>query len=127
MNHQDRINAILEAMAADGLDLVIAFSPAAHHVDFGDAVALISGAKPMGPSFAVLTDKGEARLVVSPSWDLSRAEKHAQTGDVVSTDDLAATFRAMFADKLPAAERIGAADLGKMSHRLADDIKSVIG
>ncbi|MBT3886276.1 MAG: hypothetical protein HOF70_15925, partial [Rhodospirillaceae bacterium] len=69
MNHQGRIDGILAAMAGAELDILFAFSPAAHHVDFGDGVALISGLKPLGPAFAALKAGGASALVVSPAWD----------------------------------------------------------
>ncbi|MBT4673132.1 MAG: aminopeptidase P family protein [Rhodospirillaceae bacterium] len=127
MNHQGRIDGILAAMAGAELDILFAFSPAAHHVDFGDGVALISGLKPLGPAFAALKAGGASALVVSPAWDGLRAEAGTRTDEVTATDDLAATFASMFANDLPASGRIGIADLGKMAHGTAAAITSVTG
>jgi Xaa-Pro dipeptidase len=127
MNHQGRIDGILTAMAGAGLDILFAFSPAAHHVDMGDGVALIGGLKPLGPSFAALTADGASDLVVSPAWDAARAEAGNRTDRVTATDDVAASFAALFGNDLPAARRIGIADLGKMAHGTAAAISAVTG
>ncbi|MAF49060.1 MAG: hypothetical protein CMM10_12415 [Rhodospirillaceae bacterium] len=127
LDHQDRINEILKAMEAAELEILFAFSAAAHHVDFGDGVALISGVKPMGPAFAALKSNGASTLVVSPIWDRPRAEARARTDIVAANDDLADAFGAMFGGGLPAADRIGAADLGKLPHGLAGKITALIG
>ena len=114
-------------MAGAGLDILFAFSPAAHHVDFGDGVALISGVKPMGPAFAVLKSDGASALVVTPVWDGIRAEAGARTDQVTATDDLAGSFAAMYGNHLPASARIGIADLGKMAHGTAAAITALTG
>ena len=114
-------------MAEGELDILFVFSPAAHHVDFGDGVALISGLKPLGQAFAVLKADGASALVVSPAWDGARAEAAARTGEVSATDDLAGTFASMFANDLPTPARIGIADLGKMAHGTAAAISEVTG
>lgn len=117
MNQRDRLDGILAAMEGDNLDAVIAFSDAAHHVDFGDAVALLTGFKPLGPCVAVLHRDGRVVLAVSPAWDAARAEDMATADEIVPTDDLDAAFAKLFAG---ANLRVGAADLGKMRHTFAE-------
>jgi len=127
LDHQNRIDNILTAMAEAGLDILFAFSPAAHHVDYGDAVALISGFKPMGASCAILKCDGDSVLIITPDWDLARAEVISQTDRVMATVDLAKTFAAIFASGLPASERIGVVDLHKMTHGTVAAITAITG
>lgn len=114
MNQQDRINNILKTMADEELDAIVAFSDAAHHVDHGNAVALLSGFKPLGASIAILRQDGHACLIVSPSWDGDRAGEMSSVDEVILADDLAAAEK-----KINASGRVGLADLGKMPHRFA--------
>ena len=114
-------------MAGARLDVLFAFSPAAHHVDHGDGVALISGVKPMGASCAALKSDGTSVLLITPGWDLARAEVITRTDSVTATDDLAVSFAAIFGSDLPAPERIGVADLRKMAHGTTAAITAIIG
>lgn len=126
MDHESRLNLLLKMMAEEGLETIIGFSPAAHHVDFGDAVALLSGVKPLGPSFAVLRGNGELDLVISPSWDLKRAEAQAKANNITATNDLAAAL----IDSLNGASdpaTIGTVDMGKMPHGLVDGFLGKLG
>ena len=126
MDHGDRLNLLLTAMADAGLDRIIGFSNAAHHVDFGDAVAMMSGFKPLGASFCVLESNGDARLMLSPAWDLGRAVATSRISTIAATDDLLASFEDIFKGNADV-RRTGVVDLGKMPHLFAAGVKAVLG
>ncbi len=127
MNRQDRLKLLTDLLAAEKLDAVIGFSAAAHHVDFGDAVALLTGIKPMAPSFAVLTKDGVVHLHNAPAWDRSRVELHATADRIEMTDDLAASFETVVTSLNLSASNTGVADLVRMPHRLAAGFVSTLG
>lgn len=124
MNQQDRVNLLVKGMEQENLDIIVGFSPAAHHVDFGDAVALFCGFKPLGPSFSVLHRNGDMEMVISPSWDLSRAQ--SRFGNAIATDDLAAALSARI-DRWSNVAAIGTVDLAKMPHGLVDGFAGRLG
>lgn len=119
MDHRDRIDLLLAGMHDANLDAVIAFSNAAHHVDFADAVTMLSGVKPIAESFAILRADGRSHLVVSPDWDLGRAERMARTGDVTATADPETVFERLFDAGAKSRARVGTADLDRMPHGFA--------
>ncbi len=127
MNEQDRMEAALAGMRADGLDMVIAFSNAAHHIEKPDAVALLSGVKPLGPSLVVLEAGGDATLIVSPSWDAARAAEISRTKTSLGADDLARALSGVLGGKLPVPDRIGTVALEVMAQSLATEILSLLG
>lgn len=125
MEYRDRINKIVEAMAAEEIDIVVGFSPAIHHVDFGDSVTLLSGVKSLGPSFCVLNRNGEMELVCSPSWDKKRIQKLSRVKNLETTDNLKKVLRERFAGKEKTL-RIGTVELEKMPHVLVDEFKETL-
>jgi Xaa-Pro dipeptidase len=127
MDYKGRMTQLLATMESQGLDTLVGFSSAAHHVDFGDAVALLTGVKPMAPSFAVLHKDGRCQLHLSPSWDQTRAEAFSVIDDIAMTDDIAASFDRVFKTNQTNPDRIGVADLGKMPHRLAKGFVEALG
>ncbi len=127
MDQKGRTAHLLEAMEAAGLDTIIGFSSAAHHVDFGDAVALLTGVKPMAPSFAVLHKNGDSALYLSPSWDETRAEAFSFINTIEMTDNIAGIFAKVFGGGKTSVDQIGVADLKKMPHRLAKGFVDTLG
>lgn len=117
MTHEDRIATLLAEMELRGLDVLIAFSNAAHHIEKPDAVFLLSGFKPLAPGFVLLRGDGEATLAVSPAWEGQRAEAASRTGHTLSTDDLAGALGGLLAGT--AASRIGVAHLDTLAQELA--------
>jgi Xaa-Pro dipeptidase len=127
MDQKGRTALLLEAMETAGLDTLIGLSSGAHHVDFGDAVALLTGVKPMAPSFAILNKNGDSALYLSPSWDRTRADIFSFINTIEMTDDIAGSFEKVFKRGNPPADRIGVADLAKMPHRLAKGFVEALG
>jgi Xaa-Pro dipeptidase len=122
IKQSDRIDALIRIMATQGLDVLAVFSPAMHHVDWGDAVALLTGFKPIGDSMAVLHADGALDLHVSPGWDRTRAERlggfrHVRGGACLN--DLLGTA-------LPSSGKVGLVDLGMMAHPLAETVLALL-
>jgi Xaa-Pro dipeptidase len=127
MNHQDRLNLLTDLLAAEELDAVIGFSAAAHHVDFGDAVALLSGVKPMALSFAILTKDRAVHLHIAPVWDRARVEQRTTADQIEMANDIGASFEAAVQALSLSSANIGVVDLGRMPHRLAAGFVSALG
>lgn len=127
MNDQDRMDAALAGMKAEGLEMVIAFSNAAHHIEKPEAIALLSGLKPMGPSAVVLEVGGNASLIVTPAWDAPRAARISHTQSSAATDDLGEALSAMLKGKLPPVDRIGVVALDVMAQSLAAQVLDLLG
>jgi len=127
MDHKNRIKLLLETMEEEELDSIIGFSSAAHHVDFGDAVVLLTGVKPMAPSFAILQKDGSCQLHLAPSWDRERGEMFSWISDIVMTDNIGESFNRTFKTQTISPDRIGVVDLKRMPHLVAKNIIDTMG
>lgn len=127
MDDQDRMDATLDGMKGEGLDVVIAFSNAAHHIEKPDAVALLSGVKPLGPSLVVLEASGHATLIVSPAWDRARAAKTSRAKACLGADHLGPALHGVLGAAIPALDRIGAVALDTMNQPLAAEVLAMLG
>lgn len=127
MNHQDRIDATLRTMKDRNLALVAAFSNGTHDVQTPDAVALLSGVRPMGDCMVVLRADGHATLYVTPAWDAARAERRSSTTVTLGTDDLSTAFAgAVSRDRLGAGD-VGVSALSRMSRSMVDGVRAALG
>lgn len=118
MQFDERLAIIRDSMAANGLETVVAFSNAAHHIERPDAVALLTGFKPMGESFAVFGIDAETTLYVTPSWDTARAADRSRAGTVIGVANLIDALD----EVLGAGRPIGFAALSSMPRRYADRV-----
>lgn len=122
MDHETRLDSLRALLAERDLDALIAFSRADHHVDWGDAVMLLTGMKPLGPSLAVLPQRGDPRLVVTPGWDAYRAGRTARTRHVHAAAHADAALD-LCLGLLDDGARVAAVDLGTMPHAYAAGVR----
>src|SRR5205823_7722179 len=75
----------LEREALDGL-VAVNFG----HNSFleSHAVFVLSGVRPIGESAVVVDRNGGSTLVVTPAWDVERAQSLSHTEKTIGTDDL---------------------------------------
>ena len=127
MDHQERIDEVIAAMEAEGLDLVVGISNADHHIEKSDAVTMLSGSRPLDDSAVVLGRDGKSTLIATPSWDLERVQSNSRTTETRATDDLPATLADVIGKtKVPVA-KIGAAGLETMSRGKEKQIVDALG
>lgn len=124
MQFDERLAIIRDGMAANGLDAVVAFSNAAHHIERPDGVALLTGFKPMGESFAVFGIDVETTLYVTPSWDATRATDRSRAGTVIGSGNLVDALGGVLDG---ARGKIGFAALSSMPRRYADRVAQSLG
>ncbi len=97
MNSEGRLNAIRDAMAAGGLDLLVGVHDGRHFIETPNPVLVLAGFKSLGPCAALLHRDGSRTLIVSPRWDAARAAEECSGLRVVPTDDLAGALAAVAA------------------------------
>jgi Xaa-Pro aminopeptidase len=83
----DRLAAIRRHMSEEGLVRLIAVHDGAHFIETPNPVTVLCGFKSIGPVAAVL-DAGRAQLVVTPSWDVTRAAEECPGWEVSGADDV---------------------------------------
>ena len=94
MTFDERLAAIRTAMAARGLDLIVAVHDGGHFIETPNPVMVLSGFKSVGPAICLLARDGERRLIVSPAWDAERARAECPDLIVIAADAPLAALRA---------------------------------
>jgi Xaa-Pro dipeptidase len=125
MEHRDRIAAVVERMAADGIDLLVAASHARHSLVASDPATHLSGFRSLGESVVLLRRDGTSVLVASPASDGERAVAQSLTTSVIATDDLAAAVATALVNL--GASRVAVAGIAALPHRIAERLIAAIG
>lgn len=98
---RDRLRAILQEA---GLEALIAYGTGNHYLIGMNPAWYYSGLKQLGPHMAmILPAEGEPFTVITPQWELARAQERIGTGDVVAcepADFLAELGRALDARRI---------------------------
>jgi Xaa-Pro dipeptidase len=81
-----RAARLLEAVAGQGQEAVVAYSAGRHFLADGDPVWWLTRHKPMAECLALIAPDGSIELLVSPAWDEGRA-RDAAPGVIVRTGD----------------------------------------
>jgi hypothetical protein len=123
MNLVGRRDAVLRRMGQDGIDLLIAASSGFRPFDWPDPVTFLCGYQSIGESLFLLYRDGSSRLLVSPAWDIERAQASLPSFGPIATDDIAAALTRLLAEQTPG--RIATAGLGAIAPRLAAQINTV--
>ena len=98
--------AVRAAMQAAGIDLLIAYGSGRHTFLAMNPAWYLSAFKQVGRHMAVLLpQEGEPTLVMTPPWDLPRAQERSTIADVVVTTDDA--FLGTVAERLRARRLLG--------------------
>jgi Xaa-Pro dipeptidase len=88
MAAENRVHSMIRQMEAHGLDVYVGVTSAFHNFLDADPVISLTGFRPMGPCAVLLQKSGEIVLLVSPSWDASRARDQCGAAHVVGCKDL---------------------------------------
>ncbi|HLH67434.1 MAG TPA: Xaa-Pro peptidase family protein [Solirubrobacteraceae bacterium] len=125
---QRRIAAVREAMAADGLDLLVVLGSGRHSFIAANLCWWLSGLRQLGRDAAVLLPlDGEPRLIVTPSWDDLRARELAWIDDVTAVDDLPRELAGLLAGRFARAGAVGVAGAADASASVAAMLDAQLG
>lgn len=127
MTFEERLERVRDAMARENINILIVFSAAAHHIETADAVALLSGFKPLGPAALIFRTSGDNELVLTPSWDAARAQSQVNDTEVIGCEDLVKSLVDRLVGEKTATGRFAVVDLGSMPQSIAGQIKEQFG
>ncbi len=83
-----RVAAAVRFLEERGLDALLAFNNAQNSFLDSNAVFVLSGGRPIGPSAVLIDRGGKASLILTPAWDEARAAALAPGYKIVASDDL---------------------------------------
>ena len=127
MTADERLTAILGEMAEAGLEAIIAVSGSVHAFQKANPVFLLSGVRSLGDSFVVLHSSGDSTLVVSPAWDVCRAQECSKTTVTEGAADIREAFAATFARiGLPSA-KVGVVGIDSVSFSMGTWFLGTLG
>lgn len=117
-----RVEHVLAAMAARGMDILVGVSDGFHNFLACDPVVSLAGFRAMGPCAVVLRANGDGWLIVSPAWDAARARAQVGHLDVIGAGDLAEGVLARLQALRPA--RIGTSYPASLACDLLDRLEA---
>ena len=127
MDRNGRIERVLKRMAVDGIDTLVAVSPARHAMARPDAATHLSGYRSLGESALVLHGDGDRRLFITPSLDEERARVRLPDADIVPSDDLAASLKQHLAAHGNRVGRAATTGLATLPHAFAARVAALVG
>ncbi len=127
MTSAHRLQAVAQALAAEGLDALVALTTSFHSFLEPDGVLLLSGFKPMGESAVCVHRDGRVALVVTPAWDAARARERSGFETVIAADDPAEPIATLLAGWGVAPGKAGASGLDSVPVDLADRLEARVG
>src|SRR5437667_11380010 len=83
-----RLETTARYLADAALDGLVAVNFGHNSFLESHAVFVLSGVRPIGESAVVVDRSGGSTLIVTPAWDLERAQALSHTGTTIGTDDL---------------------------------------
>ena len=88
MTHDERLAAIHAGMSEQQLDVLVAIHDGSHFIETPNPVFVLSRFKSLGPAAVVLPRDGEPTLIVTPAWDIERAQEGSGGLRVIGVDDV---------------------------------------
>jgi Xaa-Pro dipeptidase len=121
-----RLAAIRATMDEHKLDVLVAIHDGAHFIETPNPVFVLSRFKSLGPAAVVLPRDGDARLIVTPAWDVKRAAESCPELRVTGAEDVIdALASTLEADRLRAA-RVGIAGLSFTRWDIAGSLREML-
>ena len=108
----------------EDLDGLIAFSDGQNSFLESNAVYVFSGVRPLAESAVFIPRVGPTVLVISPAWDLARAQAKSKTDQTRAADDLAQTLRDVLDHAGARGAKLASVGLSNQSRRLASEVSS---
>ncbi len=110
MDIAGRQQAATQLMEREGVEVMLVASNELARID---TIFHLTGYRPLGESLAVLSVRGKPTLVVTPEWEVERAQARAPSWTVRGTADLPQAVAALFPTGLPAG-KVATVGLGKL-------------
>lgn len=123
MDHSGRTQTALQLMEREGVDVLLV---APNELNRVDSVFHLTGYRGVGESLAVLRKGEKPLLIVTPEWEIERAQARARGWDVRGTEDLAPAVSSLFPKGLPAG-RTGTVNLGRLPAGIAKKLSALTG
>lgn len=123
---QDRKNAVLRQMEADGVDVLVIASNGRHMIDVPDAVVHMTGFLCLGPSLMILNRGGGTRVIATPTSDGERLAERCGDSMVIACDDLVGTFSKAWQD-VPKSRRTATVGIDSLEYREGARLLEIIG
>ena len=121
----DRVDAVLQRMAVNGIDLLIACSNGLHMPDRPDPVVHLSGYRSVGESFVLLRGDGEQTLLVSPAADAERAAAWKGPNRSIATSDPVGTLARELSAGHAQYKNVAIVGIDPLPHRLAEALLGI--
>ncbi|HEY1503083.1 MAG TPA: Xaa-Pro peptidase family protein [Stellaceae bacterium] len=123
MDHGGRLQAASQLMEREGVDVLLV---APNELNRVDSVFHLTGYRGVGESIAVLRKGEKPLLIVTPEWEIERAETRAHGWDVRGAGDLAQAVSSLFPKGLPAG-KTAIVNLGRLPAGIAKKLAGVVG
>ncbi|HVA14884.1 MAG TPA: Xaa-Pro peptidase family protein [Stellaceae bacterium] len=118
-----RQQAALRLMEQEGVDVMLV---APNELNRVDTVFHLTGYRGVGESLAVLRRGEKPLLIVTPEWEVERAQARAIGWDVRATDDLPQAISTLFAKGLPAG-KTATVNLGRLPAAIGKKLGAIVG
>ncbi len=118
-----RQQAALRLMEQEGVDVMLV---APNELNRVDTVFHLTGYRGVGESLAVLRRGERPLLIVTPEWEIERAQARARGWDVRGTDDLPQAVSTLFSKGLPAG-KTATVNLGRLPAAIGKKLGAIVG
>ncbi len=123
MDHGGRLQAAVQLMEREGVDVLLV---APNELNRVDSVFHLSGYRGVGESLAVLRKGEKPLLIVTPEWEIERAQARAAGWDVRGAEDLAQAVSSVFPKGLPAG-KTATVNLSRLPASIAKKLAALVG
>ncbi len=123
MDSSGRTQAALRLMDQEGVDVMLV---GPNEINRIDTVFHLTGYRGVGETLAVLSKSEKPTLIVTPEWEIERAQARAPGWTVRATNDLSQAVSGLFPKGLPAG-RTGTVGLGKMPAAIGRSLSALAG
>ena len=124
---EKRLASVRAEMAAQGVSTIGAFYGAQHNMLRPDPILLLLDYRCLGPSALIIPPQGKPQLILSPVWDLKRAQDSIGERAVVTTTEESALPEAMAAAMLASGGALALAGAEVMPVGLARRLMAALG
>ncbi len=118
-----RLDAALDLMASEGAEVMLVASNELARID---TIFHLTGYRALGESLAVLARGERPLLIVTPEWEVERAQARAPSWNLRGADDLPQAVASLFPKGLPAG-KTATVGLGKLPAAIGRRLAELVG
>jgi Xaa-Pro dipeptidase len=119
-----RQQAASQLMEQQGVDVMLV---APNELNRVDTVFHLTGYRGVGESLAVLRKGEQPLLIVTPEWEVERAQARAKGWDVRGAEDLPQAVSTLFAKGLPSGGKTATVNIGRLPAAIGKQINTLAG